>query len=81
MTDNDHSLAGMAKTHYKLAINSIQLLDYESAMYETRPDSSNKMLIPLIVATLTMQRRSTPAILSTTPISLDCISDEAGLRL
>lgn len=81
MTDNDHSLAGIAKTHYKLAINSIQLQEYESAMYETRSDSSNKMLIPLIVATLTKHRRSTAALLSTTPISLDCISNEAGFRL
>ena len=77
MTDNDHALAGIAKTHYKLAINSIQLQEYESAMYETHPDSSDKMLIRLIVATLTKQRRSTPAIVSTTLSSLDCISNGA----
>lgn len=40
--DDTHSAARIAKAHYKLATQFIQLQDYKSAMYQTYPDRPRK---------------------------------------
>ena len=79
-TDDDQSPAGIAKTHYKLAIQSIHLKDYKNATYDFDPDKFKKMLTCLLVNTLMKQGSSTPAIRPTNPTSFDCISNGAEYR-
>ena len=79
-TDDDQSAAGIAKTHYKLAVQSIHLEDYENALYDFYPDQFEKMLTCLLVNTSMKQGSSTPTVRPTNPTSFDCISNGAEYR-
>ena len=74
------SAAGMAKTHYKLALHSLRSRDHERATYESYPGGFRKALMRLLDTTSMERCRSTPAAPFTPLTSVGSISNGAEFR-
>lgn len=77
---NHDSMAGIAKTHYKLVVHNIRNRFYRLAKYENRHDVFRDLLMRTTVSTSTRLCRFIPATLLTTLTSLASFSNRAEFR-
>lgn len=81
VTNSNGSTAGIAKTHYKLALLSVWIHDYKRAMYSFNLNRLRITLTHHLVTMLIKRSISTPATRLTNPISLDCFSKKPEYRI